>query len=75
MIWNPYDWLNKGYSFYKAAKVVISDRHGLTHYFNTPFKLLYTNNKTECFSYKGGCGVHGHMCIEVLKRRAGLSYR
>ena len=24
------------------------------------------------FSYKGGCGMHGHTRIEVLKRRAGL---
>ena len=24
--------------------------------FNTPFKQLYTSNKAEHFSYKGGCG-------------------
>ena len=23
MIWTPYDWLSKGYSFYMAARVVI----------------------------------------------------
>ena len=29
MIWTPYDWLNKGYSFHMAAVVVIGDRYGL----------------------------------------------
>ena len=37
-------------------------------------KRLYTNNKTEHFSYKGGCGVPGCTRIEVFKRRAGLGY-
>ena len=75
MMWHDMELLNKGYSFYKAAEVVTSDRRGLSHYFNILFKLLYTNNKTECFSYKGRCGVHGHMCIKAFKRRAGLGYR
>ena len=44
-------------------------------HFNTPFKQLYTSNKMECFSYKGGCGWHGCSHIEVFKRRAGLGYR
>ena len=43
-------------------------------HFNIPFKQLYTSNKTEHFSYKGGCGGCGHMCIKVLKRRVGLHY-
>ena len=30
VIWNPYDWLNKFYSFYMAAVVVIDDGRGLT---------------------------------------------
>ena len=30
MIWTPYDWLNKFYSFYMAAVVVIDDGRGLT---------------------------------------------
>ena len=31
--------------------------------------LVYICNKTECFSYKGGCGVCRHfMHIEVLSR-------
>ena len=34
----------------------------------------YISNKTKHFSYKGGCGVHGHTHIEALKRRAGLGY-
>ena len=42
--------------------------------FNILFKLLYTSNKTERFSYKGGCSVHGHMHIKCSKR-AGLGYR
>ena len=29
MIWTPYDWLNKFYSFYMAAEVVISSGRGL----------------------------------------------
>ena len=30
-------------------------------------KQPYISNKTKRFSHKGGCGVHGRMCIEVLK--------
>ena len=44
----------------------------LYFHFNMPFKQLYTSCKTSCktehFSYKGGCDVHGHMHIEVFKR-------
>ena len=29
MIWTPYDWLNKGYSFYMAAVVIIGGGCGL----------------------------------------------
>ena len=29
MIWTPYDWLNKFYSFYMVTAVVIGSRHGL----------------------------------------------
>ena len=29
------------------------------------------SDKTERFSYKGGCGIHKRMCIIVCKRRAG----
>ena len=29
VIWTPYDWLNKGYSFYMAAVVIIGGRCGL----------------------------------------------
>ena len=30
MIWTPYDWSNKGYSFYMmVAVVVINDGHGI----------------------------------------------
>ena len=45
------------------------------HYCNITFKLLYASNKTERFSYKGGCGLYGCMHIKVFKRRAGLGYR
>ena len=38
-------------------------------------KQLYTSNNKEHFSYKGGCGGHGCMLIEVFKRKAGLGYR
>ena len=36
-------------------------------------KQPYISNKTKCFSYKGGCGVHMCTRIEVFKRRAGLA--
>ena len=40
-------------------------------HFNNCFKWLYASNKTEHFSYKGGCGVHGCcMHIKTFKRRA-----
>ena len=35
-------------------------------------KQPYISNKTKHFSYKGGCGVRGHIRIEAFKRRAGL---
>ena len=38
-------------------------------------KQLYMSNKTERFSYKGECDMHGRACIEAIKRRAGLGYR
>ena len=81
MIWTPYDWLNKFYSF------CVVSRHGLTieaHRKNQPnksklalykpllhfysqLKQLYISNKMECFSYKGECGIHGHMHIGMFK--------
>ena len=44
-------------------------------HFNIPFKQLYKSKKMERFSYKVGCSMCGHTCIEVFKRRAGLGYR
>ena len=35
---------------------------------------LYISNKMKCFSYIGGCGVHGRTCIKTFKIRAGLGY-
>ena len=29
VVWNPYDWLSKGYCFYMAAAVPIGGRHGI----------------------------------------------
>ena len=97
MVWATYDWLNKDYSFfYMAAVVVIDGGCGLriearvvetnlirvsyrciSCYFHIkiPFKWQYTSNKTECFSYKSGCGRRRCMRIEMFKRRAGLGYR
>ena len=40
--------------------------------FKSYLKQLYISNKTECLSYKSGCGV---MCIKAFKRRADLGYR
>ena len=38
-------------------------------------KQLYMNNKTEHFSYKGGCGVHGR-CTQIKTLTLhGLGYR
>ena len=44
-------------------------------HFYSHLKQLYMSNKTERFSYKGGCVVRGRTHIEVNKRRAGLGYR
>ena len=44
-------------------------------HFYSHLKQLYITNKTEHLSYQGGCGVHGCMCIEAFKRRAGFGYR
>ena len=46
----------------------------LLFYFNISFKRLYIRNKMELFSYKGGWGGHGRMCIMVFKRRADVGY-
>ena len=35
------------------------------------FKTIYISNKTDHFSYKGGCVVDGHTNINAFKRRAG----
>ena len=44
-------------------------------HFNSHLRQLYTSNKTECFSYKGGFGVCGHHThINMFKRIAGLGY-
>ena len=48
----------------------------LYFHFNIPLKQLYTSCKTKHFiTIKAGCDVHGHMHIEVFKRRAGLGHR
>ena len=44
-------------------------------HFYSHLKQLYTSNKMEHFSYKGGCGIHDCTCIEKFKRRASLGYR
>ena len=31
------------------------------------------SNKTERFSYKGGCGICERMCVEALKEELGLA--
>ena len=44
-------------------------------HFYSHLKQLYISNKTECFSYKGGCGMRGRTRIKAFKRRADLGYR
>ena len=39
------------------------------------YSELYINNRTEHFSYKGGCGMRGYVCVDAFERRAGLGYR
>ena len=77
MIWTLYDWLNKFYSFYMAAVVIIHsgcvietnpisiNQSCISHYFhfNNRLKQLYTSNKMECLGYKGGCGEH---CVLIM---------
>ena len=36
--------------------------------FESYLKQLYISNKTECCSYKGGCGICGHPHIKALKK-------
>ena len=41
VIWAPYNWLNKLYSFYMAAVFIINSGHGLiieVHHRNQPYK-------------------------------------
>ena len=91
MIWAPYDWLNKFYSFYAVAVVGMVSRCGLSidvchknqpnkhklalykpsFHFNSSLKWLYISSKTDCFSYKGWCGM---MSIKVFKGRANFGY-
>ena len=46
----------------------------LLHLYNNLTKL-YISNMTECFNYKGGCGMRGQTCIETFETRVGLDYR
>ena len=92
VIWTPCDRLNKSYSFYMPAIVIISDERDLRmkachrnqpnksklslyKLLFSPFKWLYTSNKTEYFSYKGRCGGCERTHIEVFKTRADLGYK
>ena len=45
------------------------------NHFNDHLNQPYISNKTEHFSYKGGCGIYGCMHVEMFKRKAGLGYR
>ena len=38
---------------------------------NSCLNQVYLSKKMVHFSYKGGCGVHGHTRIEAIKRRDG----
>ena len=50
--------------------------HKPSIHFSSCLKWLNVSNKTEHFSYKGECGVHGRcMRIKTFKRRADLGYR
>ena len=41
--------------------------HCISCYFHfNGYLKLYISNKTEHFSYKDGCGVHGCLCIETF---------
>ena len=81
MIWTPYDWLNKCYSYcmycgYSWSKPLVGVDLQLKHiveskpankgkltlhkpwiHFYKHVNQLHISNKTERFSYKGGCGV------------------
>ena len=83
-MWTLYDWLNKFYSFCMATVVGIIARHGLTievYYRNQPknlalykplplqsFKTAVHKQQDGALSYKGGCGMHGHVHIKVSKK-------
>ena len=44
-------------------------------HFNSHLNQLYIGNKTERFSYKGGCGICGLVLSKTFKRRASLRER
>ena len=48
VIWNPYDWLNKFYSFYMGSIVIIDDGRGLK------VEVCHINqpNKSKLLLYK-----------------------
>ena len=42
-------------------------------HFSSCLKQLQISNKTEHFSYRGGCVIHEHTCIKALKEELGLT--
>ena len=86
MIWTPYDWLNKGYSFYMAAVIVSGSWHGLrievhsksklslymSCYFHLNILFIHSTQATRWTAsvIKVVVACVGKIC--VFKRRADL---
>ena len=64
MIWTPYDWLNKDYSCYKVAVVIISDRVARCR--NQPNKIKLLLYKL-LFLLNNGCTQATRRGASVIK--------
>ena len=67
---DPYDWFIDACREYQPNKHKVA-LYKPSIYLKSGLKQLYISSKTECFSYKGGCGM---MHIKAFKRTAIFGY-
>ena len=71
---DPCDWLNKFYSFYMAAVIVIISRHGLN--IDACHRNQPTDNKSKLVLYKPGIRFNSHLKqLYVSNKVECLSYQ
>ena len=63
--------------YHRNQLITISYHYNIScQFLNSCSKQLYIRNKTEYFTYKGGCVACGYkQHIEAFKTRAGLVYK